>query len=250
MMEITSRKNEKVVHLKKLGSSSTYRNEHGEFFGDGIKLLREASLWGIEVHDIFYANEKPDFNIPGAVFYKTDYDIIRSISPLITPQDIVFSAKIPCWNDVPALRNSIIIENVQDPGNVGTIIRTANAFGVENVLLIGNCADIWSSKTIRASMGAVFREKVFSIGLDTLEMLKTSDNNIYAATLNQNSADIRSISLENCAVCIGNEGNGLTEELISLCDGSVIIPMKPMCESLNAANAAAILMWEMSKSSL
>lgn len=249
-MEITSRKNEKAVHLKKLGSSSAYRYENSEFFGDGIKLLYEAVKWHMEIHDVFYCGEAPELNIPNARIYRADRQVIEAVSPLKTPQNVIFSAKIPDYGEEPTLKNALVLENMQDPGNVGTMIRTANAFGIENVILVGSCADVWSTKTIRASMGAVFREKLFTMDMEGFKALKERGGTLYGAALSETSTDLRETSLRDCAVAIGNEGGGLSDEMLGICDKSVIIPMNPMCESLNAAAAGTVVMWEMMKERL
>jgi TrmH family RNA methyltransferase len=244
-MDITSRKNDKAVHLRKLGMSSSFRHEQNEFFGDGIKLFNEAVKWGVEIHDVFYCEDMPE-NIPtGAKVYRADRQVIEFVSPLKTPQNIIFSAKIPASSQKPTLKNAIVLENMQDPGNVGTMIRTANAFKIQNVLLVGSCADPWSSKTIRASMGAVFRENIFTLTMDQLRELKSDGTKLYGAALSDKSEDLRRCNISESAVVIGNEGNGLTDTMMELCDGDIIIPMNPACESLNAAAAATVIMWEM-----
>ena len=248
--EITSRKNEKAAHIKKLASSASYRRECGEFFADGEKLLREAVMWGVEIRDVFFSGDEPDFLPDNVKKYRVPQAIIEYISPMQTPQAVAFSAKIPDKNDKPGLSGSVILENIQDPGNAGTMIRTANAFGIKSVLLLGACADVWSPKTIRASMGAGFRENVSAISYDELNALKAGGAKLYGAALSEKSADVRSCDLNNAAVAIGNEGSGLTKTLIDMCDGEIIIPMNSQCESLNAAAAAAVIMWEMARERL
>lgn len=248
--EITSRKNDRVTHAKKLASSAEARRESGEFFADGEKLLREAVMWGIEVCDVFFAGEGPQ-NIPdSARLYKVPREIIEYISPMKTPQNVLFTAKIPQREQTPELRGSVVLENMQDPGNVGTMIRSANAFGLRSVLLLSDCADPWSPKTIRASMGAVFRENVFFVTYEALEALVASGVKLYGAALSEKSVDVRRCDLRDAAVAIGNEGNGLTERLLAMASGEIIIPMNSQCESLNAAAAAAVIMWEMARDSL
>ena len=141
---------------------------------------------------------------------------------------------------------AILLENVQDPGNVGTVIRTAAAMGVDTVLLCGACADVYSPKTARATMGAIFREKILHCTPDEARALADKNGlKLYGAALSDRAADIRTLTLQKAVVAIGSEGRGLCEELLSLCDGELIIPMSPGSESLNAAVAAAITLWEM-----
>lgn len=248
--EITGKRNDKVSHMRKLASSAEYRRECGDFFADGEKLLREAVMWGITLCDVFFAGEEPKNMPEGTRLFKVSREMIEYISPMKTPQNVLFSAKIPQKSGKTKLAGAVILENMQDPGNVGTMIRSANAFGIGSVLLLGACADPWSPKTIRASMGAVFREHILAVTYDDVRDMKISGAKLYGAALGEKSADLRKCDLRDAAVAIGNEGNGLTQELLSLCDGEIVIPMNSQCESLNAAAAAAVIMWEMTRDRL
>lgn len=249
--KITSRKNEKVLHMKKLFSNNNYRYECKEFACDGEKLLKEAVEHNIKINTVLTCGdigiELPDstgvFNVPR--------DIIDFVSPLKTPQNVLFSCAMPIKEKAIAFNGGcIIIENIQDPGNVGTIIRTANAFSIESVVLVGSCADIYNPKTIRASMGAVFRQNVITAEMSDLQEMKDSGKMIYATALEKDSVDFRSVELSDVAVVIGNEGSGISREMIDICDKKLIIPMNRDCESLNAGAAAAVIMWEMGKGRL
>lgn len=245
-MDITSRKNEKAVHLKKLGASKEYRISKGEFLCDGRKLLSEAIKWGAEIHDVLWCDAPPE-NLPKhSRAFSASREVIEAVSPLKSPQDVVFSCAIP---DAPGREipvGSILLENMQDPGNVGAMLRTANAFCVPAVVLLGACADPWSPKTVRASMGAVFRQKIIEANYCDIEKLRSSGVRFLGAALGEKAEDVRRVSFDCSVVAIGNEGSGLSGELLEMCDGLVLIPMNPQCESLNAAAAAAVIMWEMS----
>lgn len=245
MNEIKSRKNPLIVHLKKLGAEAAYRRESGEFLCDGEKLLREAIAYGADVTAVLYSGAAPD-ELPDTVpVFRADYELIETVSPLKTPQQVVFSCKMPKPSAFSEVKGcTIILEGLQDPGNVGTIIRTAAAFGVTGVLLTGGCADPYNPKTIRATMGAVFRQPVADTDLAGIKALKEQGVRLYGAALAPGSLDIRKVRLENAAVAIGSEGRGLSEDLLALCDETIIIPMLPTSESLNAAVAASIVMWE------
>ena len=245
-MDITSRKNEKAVHMKKLGSSKEYRRICGEFLCDGGKLLQEAVKWKAGIRWVFTCGDVPEGLPEGARVFQVTREVIEAVSPLKTPQDVVFSVAMPERHEACGLSGAVILENMQDPGNVGTMIRTANAFGIDTVVLVGSCADPWSAKTVRASMGAVFRQRIAELTHEELRGMR-GDVPIIGAALRRDARDLREADLAGCAVAIGNEGGGLTEELLSMCSGSVIIPMRPECESLNAAAAAAVIMWEMSR---
>lgn len=245
MERITSRKNAKVQHFKKLGTSREYRSEHGEFLCDGHKLFEEAVSNGMEITSVLFCGEVPQ-GIPASVsVYEVTRDIIEYVSPVKTPQNMLFTCRMK-KNDGKILNTGrrIILEGVQDPGNVGTIMRTARAMGYESVLLLPGCADLYSPKTVRATMGAIFRQNALEISLKDIAEMKSNGVRIYGAALTENSVDIRDVEFENFAICIGSEGNGLSDEILNLCDDKIIIPMMQECESLNAAIAASIIMWE------
>lgn len=249
MVDITSRKNEKAVHMKKLGSSKEYRRISREFLCDGIKLLEEAIKSGADIRQVFLCGDI-QIEIPkGVKVFSVTREVIEAVSPLKTPQPVVFSVGMAQKDLQGDIKKSIILENIQDPGNVGTVIRTANAFGIKDVILTGACADPWSPKAVRATMGAAFRQRIREMTLDEIACAG-KEVPIYGAALSQKARDVREIDLSECAVAIGSEGRGLTRELLSICSGELIIPMRPECESLNAAAAASIIMWKMAGENL
>ena len=142
-------------------------------------------------------------------------------------------------------RRYLVLDGVQDPGNVGTILRTANAFDADGMFLVNACADLYNPKTVRASMGAVFRRPVWSCDAETLgRLLKESGLPLYGTALRKDTVDVREADLRRCALVIGSEGRGVSEGMLAMCEKTLRIPMDPGCESLNAAVAAAILLWE------
>ena len=148
-------------------------------------------------------------------------------------------------------RRWLVLDGVQDPGNVGTIWRTADAFGADGLILCSGCADPWSPKTVRATMGAVFRLSVYEGTLkDAAERLAAESIPLYTAALRDDTADIRDVSLSTAAVVIGSEGRGVSDEALRLCQKTIKIPMRARCESLNAAVAAAVALWEMARKDL
>ena len=140
-----------------------------------------------------------------------------------------------------------MLDGVQDPGNVGAIIRTANAFGIKSVMMTEGCADPYNPKTIRASMGAIFRQPIRNVTMPELIEFKSNGASFFGAELREGSSDILSANLEGSIIAIGSEGRGLSREVLSLCSQSIAISIAPGCESLNVAVAAAIFMWEASK---
>ena len=128
---------------------------------------------------------------------------------------------------------------------MGTILRTADAFRADGVLLVNACADLYNPKTVRATMGAVFRCPVWTCGVPELRALLTASGlPLYGAALRTDTVDARSVEYGRCAIAIGSEGKGLSRELLAVCDRTVLIPMSDHCESLNAAIAASVLLWE------
>ena len=189
---ITSRQNPLLVHIRKLASSRSYRKTCGEFVAEGTKLLEEAAKWWPDLRTVVCREDVPLRNLPDTVRVVTvPEDVLKSVSTVDTPQGAMFVCGLPEKTKAELIPGTLLLDGIQDPGNLGTMLRTADALGVPVALLDG-CADPYSYKTVRASLGAVFRMAI----LDAAEQ-------------------------------------------------SVIIPMQPHCESLNAAIAAAIVMWQM-----
>jgi TrmH family RNA methyltransferase len=177
--------------------------------------------------------------------YLVSKHLLEAVADTRTPQGVFCVCSMPETARMPYVSMIAALENVQDPGNVGTVLRTANAFDIPAVVTVGDCADPYGPKAVRASMGAIFRQRICAAGIEDIEKARRNGMKVYGAALGDNCADIRTVSLKNCAVAIGNEGGGLTEALLEACDGRIIIPMSPRSESLNAAAAAAVVMWEM-----
>ena len=131
---------------------------------------------------------------------------------------------------------------------MGTIWRTADALGADGLLLTDGCADPWNHKTVRATMGACFRLPVHEVKRQDLPaLLKRSDLPLYATALREDTLDLRDADLSRCAVVIGSEGRGVSEEILAMSEKTLKIPMRERCESLNAASAATVVLWEMAR---
>ena len=246
METITSRKNAYIRHVRCLAADGAYRREQGEFLCDGVKTLREALTFGAKVTSILWKNREEAFPLPGEIRqYLAPAELFDYASPMQNSPGPLFTVAIRDCDTPAKLSNAIVLEGVQDPGNVGTVIRTANAFGISAVILTGACADLYHPKTVRATMGAIFRQLVLEIDRSSLaSFLSEQGLPLYAAALDERAVDVRQLPLRHAAVAVGSEGRGLSQELLSLCDQTLIIPMGPDSESLNAAVAAAVLMWE------
>lgn len=248
METITSRTNPLMTHLRKLSSSGAYRRTHGEFLCDSPKLLREALLWKAELLTVVCTDPAELPPLPDGVrCVAVPQDVMTSVSPMKTPQGVLFTCRLPekVMPDQLCGSHYIVLDGVQDPGNVGTIWRTADAFACDGVLLLPGCADPYSHKTIRASMGAVFRCPVWQMEPSELkQLLCRSWIPLYGAALRSDTLDVRAVDYSRAAIAIGSEGRGLTAEMLDLCDQTIRIPMSERCESLNAAIAASVLLWE------
>ena len=249
MENITSRKNRIICHLRSVASDADYRKEFSEFVCDGVKTLKEAMAAGMELSCVLWKEKAADIVLPDTVpQYTAPAELFEYASPLRSSPGPVFTVKMPVFSLPDAPQRIMVLENVQDPGNVGTVLRTANAFGTDAVILVGACADVYNPKTVRASMGAIFRQKVFDMSIDELRAYTLKRGlMLYGAAMSEKARDIRTLSLKKAAVAVGSEGRGLSKELLSVCDGELIIPMDQSAESLNAAVAASVIMWEMAK---
>lgn len=242
---VTSRKNPQLVQMKKLFASRAERQETGLFAGDGVKLLAEAIAHGAEL-DTVVLSDGVEAEIPeGVKVLRVPQDVMESISPMAAPQGAVFSCRMPKHEKFAPRGGCLLLDGIQDPGNLGTILRTADAFRVPVVLLEG-CADCYNHKVVRATMGAIFRTPVYTATWqEAKEAFAEAGVPIAVTALRENAKDIRNASLENMAVVIGSEGRGVRREILDEAQETLIIPMNPHCESLNAAVAAAVVMWQM-----
>lgn len=244
---VTSRKNPQLVQLKKLFASRSDRETLGLFAGDGVKLLAEAIAHGAQL-DTVVLSDGVEMDIPeGVRVLRVPQDVMESVSPMAAPQGAVFSCRMPKREALVPQGGCLLLDGVQDPGNLGTIVRTADAFRVPVVLLEG-CADCYNHKVVRATMGAVFRTPVYtSTWAEAKEAFQQAGVPIAVTALRDNARDIRTAPLDKMAVVIGSEGRGVRPEILNSAQETLIIPMNPHCESLNAAVAAAVVMWQMGK---
>lgn len=245
---ITGRSNPLMTHIRKLVSSRAYRREQGEYVGDGVKLLEEAVKWNVPLSAVVYTKGTALPPVDDAVrMVEVPEDLMRSISPMETPQGALFVARMGSSTlpEVLPGRRYLAMEGVQDPGNVGTILRTADAYEADGVILLEGCADLYNAKTVRSTMGALFRVNAWSATLSEMsEVLKRSALPLLGAALREDTVDAREADLRHAVILIGSEGRGLSEAALNACDKTIRIPMSERCESLNAAIAAATLLWE------
>ena len=248
---ITSRKNPLLVQIRRLASSRGARRSAGMFLGDGVKLLEEALKWGAPLETVVYSEGLDGPELPPEVrTVRVPEDVMASISPMESPQGALFLCRM--WDTAPPPRleggRYLVLDGLQDPGNVGTIWRTADALGADGLILVNGCADPWNPKTVRATMGACFRLPVYERNADGLaQWLGEQGIPLYATALREDTVDLREAELSRCAVVIGSEGRGVSEGLLSQSAKTLKIPMRARCESLNAAAAATVVLWEMGR---
>ena len=241
-MDITSLDNKLVKKITSL-SQKKYRDQFGEFFVEGIKSVEEAIKYNQEITNILYCPEMIDYKLDRQAL-TVSKEIMHKISDTLSPQGIIAVCKIPKY-EIEKKNKLVYLDRVQDPGNVGTIIRTADAFGFDGVILSKECADVYSPKVVRSTMGSLFHIPIYQDV--TIEKVKSLGNKIYSAVLDtKNFVNDTDISTPFVLV-IGNEGSGISTEVRNITDEFVKINMAGNAESLNASIAAGILMYEFSK---
>lgn len=262
-LTITSRANPLIVRTAAL-SERKYRNEYGLFCFEGFKLLDDAIRSGIALETVFLTEKAirqcrfilPE-NYDGKVVTVSD-SVYEKMSFDRSPEGVLCTAKRldNLHKYVKIYRSEysgtkFIACSIRDPGNMGTIIRAANALGIDELIISSDCADIYHPRAIRGAMGALFRQKI-TVCTDVcsaVRALKNDGYSVLATVLDERAKKLNDIEIgSRTCFAVGNEGHGLSQDFISECDGSVIIPMIAGCESLNAASAASIMLWEMGKS--
>ena len=243
---ITSRKNPLLQQVKKLLASRKDREAAQLYAADGTKLLEEAAKYA--ALDTVILSDGVEARVPENVrVARVPGDVMESISPMRSPQGALFLCKLPDQKQFVPRKGMLLLDGIQDPGNLGTILRTADALNVPVCLLEG-CADPYSHKVVRASMGAVFRTDVIqSTWEEVRRSCEAAGIPVAVTALSDRASDIRNADVSAMAVVIGSEGQGVRKEILDAADGELIIPMNPRCESLNAAVAATIVMWQMQK---
>lgn len=245
---ITSRKNPLLQQARRILTSRREREETGLFAGEGTKLLAEAVRYAPEwLHTVFLAEgveqETPEY----VRRVRLPKELLACLSTMDAPQGAIFLCRMPEEPEFVPKPGTLLLDGLQDPGNLGTILRTADALGTSVVLLEG-CADRFSPKTVRATMGALFRRPAYRMDWEAArDAFHQAGIPIAVTALSPRAEDIREADVSKMAVVIGSEGRGVRPEVLEQADRELIIPMDPHCESLNAAVAATIVLWQMRK---
>ena len=269
---ITSRNNPLVKYAASLKDKKG-REKEKAFIAEGEKLTIEALCEGLPVCYVFIAESKYE-NIKDKILphiHKSADKKIKAIvlsdsafekiSTEISPQGVISVIKYLDFFSIidiiykkeyflPKHERAIILSSVRDPGNLGSVIRSCVAFGVERIILTGDCADPYNPKVVRSAMGSLFRVKITVVrdSLDLVNSLKEQGRRVFAAELREGAISVGDVKLSSDdIIVIGNEGHGIDPVISAACTGSVYLPISKNTESLNASVAAAIFMWEQSK---
>ena len=255
MLKITSKDNLRIKELCKLYTSKRARRDSGSFVLEGVRLVRDALFCGVEIASVFVTEDgiRRLGDAFSALENKTheifliDDSLAARVGDTATPQGVFAVCKGSLTTrELPEKGEScLVLASLQDPGNIGTILRSAAAFGLP-VVMSSDCPDPASPKVLRAAMG-VRKACVVDDVCEAVKELRARGTYVWAAALGEGSRPVDEISLEGSAVVIGNEGNGLPEDVIALCNAPVILPIEPGCESLNAAAASTIFAWELAR---
>lgn len=245
---ITSRKNPLLQQARRILTSRREREETGLFAGEGTKLLAEAVRYAPEwLHTVFLAEGVEQETPEHVRRVRLPRELLDSLSTMDAPQGAIFLCRMPEEPEFVPKPGTLLLDGLQDPGNLGTILRTADALGTSVVLLEG-CADRFSPKTVRATMGALFRRPSYRMDWKAArDAFHQAGIPIAVTALSPRAEDIREADVSKMAVVIGSEGRGVRPEVLEQADRELIIPMDPHCESLNAAVAATIVLWQMRK---
>jgi len=261
---ITSKSNPSVGFLSSL-SEKKYRERYGMFRTDGIKLARELLERGITPETLYIKESSADKIIAELAGFSSEAVILSDalfdrVSEEKSPEGVICIIKhLDNLKKIATIYNSedfpqgwrtdriMLLESLRDPGNLGTVIRSAAALSMERLIISADSAELYNPKTVRASMGTLFGMNIDIV--DSLpraaETLKVLGRRVFAAALDREAVGLDSLTLrETDCFAVGNEGHGLSEDLLEVSTGKVFIPITEGAESLNAAAAAAILLWE------
>ncbi len=272
MEVITSRSNPLVKWVASLHDKKGRRAEHS-FIAEGVKLTLEAIVSGMAISHILISEAARDAvlsvivpelkargidDCPIHILSETAFEkvstekapqgvitVIKYLDFSINP-DIIYKEEFFIKHDERVLA----LYSVRDPSNLGAVIRSAVAFGVDRILLSDDCADVYSPKAVRSAMGGIFKVKISEVSDFSafISAARNSGRRVFAAELTKGARSLRDVCLKpSDIIIIGNEGHGIPGDISALCDASLYIPIAPSVESLNASVAAAIFMWEQGK---
>ena len=249
---IQSKDNPKIKYAQKLAKDAKLRNENSEFFASTPKVVMDILRAGFAAESLFFTQseyEKFCAELDGENVYIISDAVNEKLSEDKTSQGVfgIFRMKTADMDRIYNAKKLIVLEDIQDPGNIGAIMRTALAFGYEDIIVSSKCADIYSPKVLRSSMTASVKLNVCKVADVPAFVTELSERGFSTvATCLENSKELGSEKINlPVAVLIGNEGNGLSQQTINASTHKVKIPMSEQIESLNAAVSAGVMMWEL-----
>ncbi|MEG1705303.1 MAG: RNA methyltransferase [Clostridia bacterium] len=265
---ITSKSNEKVKYIRNLNEKK-FRQKYNEYYLEGIKVVSELldiyNKKAVDIVSIAYSNMilkeanggiellKKIEKFSDIEIINIDSNVFKSIVETVNTQGILAVIKInnKTINEIDVSSNVLILDKLQDSGNVGTIIRTADSFNVKNIICISGTADVYSQKVLRSTMASIFRVNIIYINekeiKENIEFLKKNDYHLIGTSLQSNTFVNDKLFNKKCAIVVGNESNGISDMMTNLCDMLVKIPISDSTESLNVACATSILLYEQYK---
>lgn len=241
-MIITSVDNKKIKKYYSLKTNKG-RKEWGLFLIEGEHLCEEAYKNHLLVDLLTEEGEKLSFNYHDEITYVTS-NILKKLSSLVNHNKIIGVCKMMNYYEIKG-NHILLLDDIQDPGNLGTIIRSSKAFDIDTIILSLNSVDIYNDKVLRSSEGMIFNSNIIYGDLEDVILKLKKDNYLILGTNVNNGLDVKNIKPEKYALIMGNEGKGVKEKLLNLCDKQLYIKMNKDCESLNVAVATSILLYEL-----
>ncbi|QQK07521.1 TrmH family RNA methyltransferase [Miniphocaeibacter halophilus] len=242
---IESKDNKEFKKFKSL-KTNTGRKKNNLFIIEGKKMLIEAFTSKVSIQNIIINEDFKDLTIlknRKESIIQLKNSLFNEITEMKNSEGILAICEFLSNKEIDLSKNLLVLDNIRDPGNMGTIIRTAESFGYNNILLINGCVNIYNHKVLRSSMGSIFRVNLKEIKLEDLNILKNT-HLIYSMSLSDNAESIFNMTdIKKHAIIIGNEANGVDKEIIEISDKNIIIPISKNVESLNAAIAASVTMF-------
>ena len=254
-MVITSKDNEKIKHIKKL-KEKKFRDMYNEYVIEGVKLLKEAIQEKVNIKSVIICD---DCDINSVIDEELRYEIAKreciyvpekifvTLTDVSNPQSIMAVVEKNSDNNDISFKEDLylILDNIQDPGNMGTILRTADSVNLKQIIVSKGTADVYNPKVVRSTMGAIFRVNVIVSDnlVETIKELKKHKIKVMATNLEE-SKSIYDVDYKKSAIVIGNEANGVSKEVLKISDENIRIPMIGKTESLNAAVATGIVLYE------
>ena len=251
-MVITSKDNELIKDIRKLAQKK-YRDEQNEFIIEGIKMIEEAVKENAKIKMVVVCEELNQGPIPKEILYKIAKEkivyvsdkVFKSLTDVNSPQGILAIVEKSSKNEIDFSKDLyLILDNIQDPGNMGTILRTADSITLTQIIVPKGNADCYNPKVVRSTMGAIFRVNVIEVEnlIKTIKEMKKHKIQVLATDL-ATDLSIYDVSYKKSAIVIGNEGNGVSKEVLAVADKKIKIPMPGKTESLNAAVATGIILY-------